>query len=139
MPSPPRNMVNPAEIVLICLPAINQDPTPAYSALLESGLPIHNIESTDAPAWNDQGLWAEMDRLEGRQLAILAQVPGPYEIGLVTMALEQGFQVFFTCSDLQHDDLAAQRLKQMTAIVTTDKALLAEIELAQRGNKDEQG
>ena len=70
-----------------------------------------------------------METPKWRQLLIIANAIGAYEIGLVTMALEKGFNVFFVTPNLDGTDLRSQRLRQASAILISIDDVIAELNI----------
>ena len=126
----PRSLLDPEDVGVLILPESPKDMTDRLKLLRASQIDCFDINSANQPAWTDPKLWALMETPKWRQLLIIANAIGTYEIGLVTMALEKGFNVFVTCPALDGNNPGVIRLRQASAIVTTVEQAFEELGLA---------
>lgn len=126
----PRNLLDPEDVGVLILPGLPKHIADKLNVLRTSQIDCYDIDSVNQPAWTDPKLWALMETPKWRQLLIISNAARTYEIGLVTMALEKGFNVFFACETLDDNHPGASRLRQASAIVTTFEQAIEELGLA---------
>ncbi|MGH1422995.1 MAG: hypothetical protein ACRBEQ_14380 [Hyphomonas sp.] len=125
----PRSLLDPDDVGVLILPNLPKDMTDKLNVLRTSQIDCFEIDSVNQPAWTDPKLWALMETPKWRQLLIIANAVSTYEIGLVTMALEKGFNVFFVTPNLDGTDLRSQRLQQASAILISIDDVIAELNI----------
>ena len=123
----PRSLLDPNDVGVLILPDLPKDMTDKLNVLRTSQIDCFDIDSVNQPAWTDPKLWALMETPKWRQLLIIANAVSTYDIGLVTMALEKGFNVFFACATLEDNHPGASRLRQASAVVTTVEQAIEEM------------
>lgn len=125
----PRSLLDPKDVGVFILPGLPRELTIMLDTLRASHIDCFDIENIDQPAWTAPQLWELMETPKWRQLLIIAADLDTYEIGLATMALEKGFNVFFASQKLSENHAGVARLRQASVIVTTLQQAIDELEL----------
>ena len=125
----PRSLLDPNDVGVLILPNLPSAFSSRLKTLQKSGIECFEIASIHKAAWQDPDVWGLMETPKWRQLLIIANDVGTYEIGLVTMALEKGFNVFFVSPNFDGADLRAQRLRQASAVLVSIDDVVAELSL----------
>jgi len=129
----PRNVLNYNDVGLVIVSLKKPLDSDEVAKVRSLDLPVMEVSKAETPAWADQKIWSMMETPQWRQLLIIADELGVYETGLVIMALEKGFHVFFSSPTLTVADIRAQRLKQASAILIPLDDAIAELTLGAGG------
>ena len=125
----PRSLLDPDDVGVLILPGLPRELTDMLNTLRASRIDCFDIENVNQRAWSNPELWELMETPKWRQLLIIAPDLDTYEIGLATMALEKGFNVFFASQKLGENYAGVARLRQASVIVTTLQQAIDEVEL----------
>jgi hypothetical protein len=125
----PINILNPKDVGVFILPNFPREFSKHLETLRRAEINCFDITDVLQPAWVDPNLIQLMNRLKCRQLLIIATYIGIYEIGLVNMALEKGFNVFFAGANLENNSLNVERVRQASAIMVDIDEITKEMNL----------
>lgn len=127
--SRPRNILDPNDVGVLTLPGFPSSMLSLSEKLHDADIDCFKIQDTDQASWRNPDLWALMEKPKWRQLLILADTLGNYEVGLAIMALEKGFHVFIASSKIEEGDHRAQRLRQASAVLISPEDAVAELDV----------
>lgn len=127
----PRTFLDPDDIGILVVPNIGPDRIGSATALVDRlkglGLPVFQAQDHETLPWTDHALLDVLQPPQWRQIIILAETVQSYEVGLVLMCLEMGFQVYLALPDQTETDLSVQRLRQATAIILSHDTVIDEL------------
>lgn len=96
--------------------------------LTELKIPTFEYIKDQCPPWEKEELFAFFNEPYRKQVIFFAEKIEPVEIALVLVALQKGFEVFFSYGEKNESSQhAQQRLTQCSAFILSREQLIAEL------------
>lgn len=123
----PRSILIHSRAIAICLSDLTDRKT--IDCLLNKlEIPKYEfVKSTQMP-WQNEDLLVFLDEPTRTKFIVFAETIEPIEIAIVLMALQKGYEVYFSCSsNLDVSEISQHRLRQFSAFVLTREEILSEL------------